>query len=390
MPKVYDGDVTVYQAAKERFRSYLLNGDRLVCSISGGKDSTIIMELMIEVAREEGALPIEVVTRDEEIMYPGTFEYLERVAQRVNEVTMNWVIAGQAIINAYNRFSPYWWVFDPDEQDKWVREPPAWAVKIDTQVIEGMVSQERFPVSGSQRLIACTGLRANESLMRMNRIASTGGALTKHPTDYGAYTLAAIYDWLDEDVWRAIREKGWDYNTAYNALYRMGVPKNRLRIAPPSMRQGMATLGTAQKLWPTWFDKVERRLPGMRAAAYYGRRALMPYLQRGETWQDVMDRIREDAVTSAPWMVARIDKAVKSALSRHKSHSTAPYPQTEKMKCTQCPPHTPGSWEKLATSLYNGDPWCNYNQDLEPLDPRELNPAKRGWYEGKKRGRMTF
>lgn len=52
--------------------------------------------------------------------------------------------------------------------------------------------------------------------------------------------------------------------------------------------------------------------------------------------------------------------------------------------------HTPGSWEKLAMSLYNGDPWSNYNQDLDPLDPRELNPAKRGWYDGKKRGRMTF
>ena len=44
------------------------------------------------VARELGMLPVECIMRDEEIMPPGTFEYLERVYWRKDEVNLNWVI----------------------------------------------------------------------------------------------------------------------------------------------------------------------------------------------------------------------------------------------------------------------------------------------------------
>lgn len=178
MPKLYN-EANVLEAAKERLRVHYLAGDRLVYSISGGKDSTVIMELGIQVARELGCLPVECIMRDEEIMVPGTFEYLERVHARP-EVNLHWIIAGQAIINAYNRFMPYWWVFDPDERDKWVRQPPAYAEWIPQQGLAGMTSQDRFPSEPGKLLIAVVGLRADESLTRLNRIASTRGPLTKN------------------------------------------------------------------------------------------------------------------------------------------------------------------------------------------------------------------
>lgn len=389
MPKVYTAGKNVYQAAKERLREHYEAGDRVVISTSGGKDSTVVMELAIEVARETNRLPVEVMHRDEEIMAPGTFEYLERVYHRP-EVELHWCIAGQAIINAYNRYQPYWWVFDPDEKDKWVRPIPPQAQWIENKLIEGMTSIDRFPVNPGNRLVAVTGLRAAESITRLARIASTRGALTKHPTAFGAYTLAPIYDWQDDDVWTYIKTKGIDYNEIYNALYRIGVPKRNQRIAPPTMRQGITQLPYLQKLYPQWFDKVNTRCPGTLAAAYYGKKSLYPLIYPGQTWQDVMYWIIEDADQHAPWLAKRCRQALHDQEERHKSHSNQPLPMTRSKHCRQCLPKAPGSWEALAKTLYNGDPWSHYNQDLPPLEPEEVKPGTGYWAPDGKKGKMTW
>lgn len=387
MPKLFS-DQNVLDAAKGRIREQYLAGNRLVCSISGGKDSTVIMELCIQVARELNMLPVHVIMRDEEIMIPGTFEYLERVSQRP-EVAMHWVIAGQAIINAYNRFNPYWWVFDPAESDKWVRQPPAWAERIPEQNIGGMTTLDGFPTTG--KLLAVIGLRASESLMRLTRIASTGGAMTKHPSPYGAYNFAPIYDWQDDDVWKAIKDFGWDYNSAYNGLFQVGCPKSRLRIAPPSMRQDIECLQYYLRLWPGWFDAVEARLPGIRTAARFGKRALEPMLGYGETWQDCYMRLLDEATIEAPWMASRMQRAMEFALRRHRSHSSVELPMTAGRCCKQCKPPSPGSWQGLAASMYNGDPWSHYNQILPPLEPYDLRSGAKGWFEkGKGKGALHW
>lgn len=386
MPKVYVMGSSVFDAAKQRIRDELLAGNRVVVSSSGGKDSTICTELTVIVARELGMLPIDVIMRDEEIMAPGTFEYMERVGQRTKEINLRWIIAGQPIINAYNRFNPYWWVFDPLEKDKWVRQPPAWAEWVEEQNIEAMTIRKRYPTPDDKRLISVIGLRAQESLVRMNRIASTGGALTKHPTHYGTYNLAPIYDWTTDDVWRAIREFKWDYNHAYDALYRIGVPKEKMRIAPPSMKQGMNLLKYLQRLWPFWYEKVETRLPGMRAAAYYGARALRPYLKKGETWDQCYDRLmQESANAGAQWLVDRMEITRTQTLKRHTHHSSV-YPMTRAKGCSLCVPVHPGSWEDLCRTMYNGDPWSHYNQGLPPLEPFALREGAKGWFEDGKAG----
>lgn len=390
MPKVYSSTVNVFEAARQRLRDHYLAGDRVVISISGGKDSTVVMELAVQVARELGKLPVECLTRDEEIMVPGTFEYLERVYERP-EVDLHWVIAGQAIINAFDRWQPYWWVFDPAAEDRWVRQPPPWAQWIETKCIEGMCNTTDFPPEEGKRLISVTGLRAAESLRRMNRIASTQGALTKHPTDYGAYVLAPIYDWKDDDVWKAIHDFGWDYNAAYDTLFRLGVAKNRLRIAPPTMQQGLETLRYLMKGWPLWFDQVNERCPGVRTAARFGRRVLKPLLQPNEDWQGCMQRLmRESEERGCAWMLARQQKAVEAQLSGHAHHSSAPLPMTSNKGCMQCLPGKPGSWERLAETLYNGDPWAIRNKCLEPLEPYVLREGMPGWYEDGKKGSLHW
>src|SRR5690348_104758 len=90
----------VLEATLERLCDLYEQGHRVVFSFSGGKDSGVCVELGIQAARRTGRLPIEVIMRDEEILFPGTFEYAERLANRP-EVQFHWVVAHQPIINVF-------------------------------------------------------------------------------------------------------------------------------------------------------------------------------------------------------------------------------------------------------------------------------------------------
>ena len=66
--------VDVFTAGLNRLIELYEQGDRIMVCMSGGKDSTICAELAIMAATITKRLPVEIIMRDEEIMFPGTFE----------------------------------------------------------------------------------------------------------------------------------------------------------------------------------------------------------------------------------------------------------------------------------------------------------------------------
>ena len=356
-------------------------GHRIVVSFSGGKDSTCILEVCRLAAEATDRLPVEVVVRDEEIMFPGLYEYVERTRQR-DDVDMTWIVANQPIVNAYNRESPYFWVFDPTlDPAEWFRPPPEGATYITEKNIDSMLTPERYPVDkeAGQELYAAMGLRVQESRGRLYGLYASRGYITG-PQKHGVRYARPIYDWKDGDVWKAILENDWDYaHEAYDTMHRMGVKRNALRLAPPTMNvHGADQLRVASQAWPRWFDRVCERLPGVRRVALFGARAIQPHHLPSETWQQTFER---ECVETAPeWIAERATHARDRLLSGHARHSTAPFPEIA--PCGHCSTSNSASWKKLTENIYLGDPFAvRFNGVLSYVEP-EFFRAGAGTWEG--------
>jgi predicted phosphoadenosine phosphosulfate sulfurtransferase len=364
----------VFDESLARLESLYREGHRLVISFSGGKDSGVLLEMAILAARHTGCLPVEVVMRDEEVMFPGTYEYAERVANR-KEVNFHWLVANQPIVNVYNRPQPYFWTFDPLlPPSDWVRQPPNYAQHIDSLNIEHMTIPERFPPPEGKSLMAVIGMRASESRGRMYGVFSAKSYVLK-PNEQGVRNVWAIYDWSDGDIWRAIQENKWDYNSAYDVLVRMGVERKNLRIAPPTLNiYGANLLQVAARAFPRWFDKVCERLPGVRQVALFGLRAVTPHRRLNESWEECFKR---ECITDAPaqWIRERAERFSNELLERHAHHSKEPLPQVN--NCFTC--GYMGSWKSLAMALYNGDPFSLKARSLPYVEPEFFRKGAGTW-----------
>lgn len=368
----------VFDEALARTVEQYKTGNRIVVSFSGGKDSTIVLELCIEAARITGRLPIDAVIRDEEIMLPGTYEYCERVHARTSEVNLRWIYMNQPIINMFNRENPYWWVFDPQlPPEQWVRKPPEFAEQWPDRVLNEMNSPARFPVPAGKQSVSVIGLRAQESRGRMMGLHSSGGYMSKPAGPNGVLKCRPIYDWLDGDVWRAIAVNKWDYNNAYDVMHRHGVRNKRLRIGPPTYNECSAELiPHAMEAWPTWFDRVAERCPGIRSVANYGLKAVLPQRLAGETWEQTFQR---ECVDTAPkWISERAIAIRKITLAAHARLSTTPLPERATNNML---PGEPGSWKALTEAYYRGDPFCAKSVHLPLMQPEYFRAGAGEWYE---------
>jgi predicted phosphoadenosine phosphosulfate sulfurtransferase len=204
---------------------------------------------------------------------------------------------------------------------------------------------------------------------------SSGGYLTKSDPD-GYTRCRPIYDWSTKDVWKAVLDNRWDYNRAYDAFSAMGIPAKLQRVAPPTMNvHGVDLLRASAQAWPAWFDRVARRCPGVRAVVRYGRRAVSPQNEAGETWQQCFERTcLGDGVPE--WIRERAARVRDTYLERHAAHSALPFPEVK--SCFWCHGGS-ASWKRMAQFLYMGDPFSTHYPFLPCVEPEFFRPGTGTW-----------
>lgn len=266
--KIYNKQ-NVYDAAIDRIRYIFDEFPNVVIGFSGGKDSTVTLNLALQVAEENNRLPLPVIWIDQEAEWQGTVDYVKSVMYD-KRIKPYWFQMPMVITNnasSYERYSNCW---DLKDQEKWIHEHDPISIK------ENIYGTDRFhelfeailkvEFSGIKTCYLA-GVRTEESPKRF--VALTQNLTYKWITwgkrlydKFEHYTFYPIYDWSYTDVWKYIQENNIQYNRVYDGMYQHGVKINEMRISNLHHETAIQVLMLVQEIEPETWNKVVRRIDG--------------------------------------------------------------------------------------------------------------------------------
>ena len=134
--KVYK-QKNVYDAAIERIDYLFDEFDNVVIGFSGGKDSTCVLNLALEVAEKKNRLPLKVMFLDQEAEWVTVIDYIREVMsdERIDPM---WLQIPIRLFNATSNKDHFLNCWNPDEEEQWLRP------KEDIALKENVYGKDRF------------------------------------------------------------------------------------------------------------------------------------------------------------------------------------------------------------------------------------------------------
>lgn len=300
--------VNVYEAVQERFDFIFREFDNIYVSFSGGKDSGVLLNLLMDFKRKYYPnRVIGVFHQDFEAQYTVTTEYVDRTFKKfLPEIDPYWVCLPMATRTALSSYEMYWYPWDDHKKDLWVRPMPnyPYVVNIDNPFDHyyyrmhqedlakqfGRFYKERH---GDKKTVCLLGMRAKESLQRYSGFLNKKYGyksecwISKQFKDM--WSASPMYDWSNSDVWVATYRFDYDYNDLYNLYYKAGLTIDQMRVASPFNDYSKDSLNLYRVLDPEIWTRLVGRVQGANFGAIYGRTKAMGYrnvtLPEGHTWK---------------------------------------------------------------------------------------------------------
>lgn len=284
---------TVLDAARRRiallFDLFTEDG-QIICSLSGGKDSTALLHLVFEEARRRGRR-VGVFFLDEEVVYESTVDQVEKMMALGGEAVVKlWLQVEFALTNATSTTEGQLLCWEAGKHKLWMRakrkdsiQHPPWdrakqTVRDRRKGFGFYDAIENFERSkpGCAFLV---GLRAaGESPNRWR-------AVTKNPIDIGGHrifwgtrreasvVLYPLYDWNYTDVWRYIAEHEVPYSRIYDQMLRRGVSPSRMRVSSLIHEGAYESIVELPEYEPRTYARLLKRVKGIALAQETGRAA---------------------------------------------------------------------------------------------------------------------
>jgi predicted phosphoadenosine phosphosulfate sulfurtransferase len=301
----YDKTKNVYEAAKERIAFIFEKFERIYVSFSGGKDSGVMLNLMLDYMRANGITKkIGVMILDNEANYEHSLNFMRSILDKnLDLLDVYWCCLPITLPCTVSSYAVDWQCWGERDKERWIRPMPPQPYVVNVKNCpfdyfkEDMSYDEFWDKFGDwygqgKRTACLIGIRTVESLNRYRAIMNTrkesleGRIWTKRNTDI-VYNCYPIYDWRTEDIWTANAKFEWEYNGLYDIFYKAGVPVHRMRVASPFMSESKSSLGLYRVIDPHTWAKLCARVQGANFIATYGKQ--LSYhsfkLPPGHTWK---------------------------------------------------------------------------------------------------------
>lgn len=320
MKRKYNRETDVYDAANQRIEHIFNNFEKIYLSFSGGKDSGVMLNLMLDYMKKHGIKrKIGIQVLDNEANYDLSLEFMHRIIENNREyLDVYWCCMPITLPCTVSAYDTDWQCWGEADKERWIRPMPDqdYIVNLENHPF-GDKFEENMHYDHFWDMFAewyadgkttanLIGIRTQESLNRFRALLNerkethSGMMWTKKNTE-NVYNCYPIYDWRTEDVWSGNAKYEWDYNKLYDVFYKAGVPVHSMRVASPFMSEAKSSLNLYRVIDPHIWSRLCARVNGANFTVTYGKQ--LNYnnikLPEGHTWKSfvkfLLDTLPEES-----------------------------------------------------------------------------------------------
>lgn len=281
MPKHGLG-IDVFTAAQERIQWTFDTFERIYLSFSAGKDSTVMLHMVMDEAKKRGR-KVGCFFLDWEAQMSSTIQFAKQMyAEYADIIEPYWIALPVKTWNSCSQIEPEWTAWDKEKKELWVRQPEPESITDASKFpfyYDSMPFEEIVPAFGEWYAqgasCACfVGIRADESLNRFRTVARSdkpmyeGKAWTTNAIA-DVWNVYPIYDWKTDDIWTYFAKSRKPYNSLYDRMYQAGLKISQMRICEPFGDEARKGLWLYQVVEPAMWAKVCLRVAGANTGALY-------------------------------------------------------------------------------------------------------------------------
>jgi predicted phosphoadenosine phosphosulfate sulfurtransferase len=367
---------------------------RIYVSFSGGKDSTVMLHLVMDEAIKRSR-KIGVLFVDLEGQYKLTIDHIQACYDLyADHIEPFWCALPIHLRNAVSQYEPQWICWEPEREEDWIRQPPEMAIT-DQSLFPfyryAMEFEEFVPEFGhwyaQGQLTACfVGIRSDESLNRWRTIAGHGTKFEgRSYTNYVGetlYNVYPIYDWKTEDLWTYHGVTGKSHNLLYERMHQAGLTLHQMRICQPYGDDQRKGLWLFHLIEPETWSRIVARVNGANSGALYAKESgnilgnLKISKPDGHTWESFAQMLVESLPPKTQeHFVNKIAMFLKWWMDRG-------YPNGIPDECdhkAEAEKQVP-SWRRVCKALLRNDYWCkglSFGQQKSTAYTRYLKIMKK-------------
>jgi len=366
--------IDVLTAAQQRIEWTFDNFDKIYCSFSAGKDSTVMTHLVCSEARKRGR-KVGLFFLDWEAQFTSTINCAREIYKEYEDcIIPYWYAVPIKTWNATSMYEPEWTAWDESRKNLWIRGKEEISITDTDQIpfwYEGIMFEEFVPTFGQwyaqgEKCASFVGIRTQESLNRFRTIARDKPMYQgKHYTTNvieNVWNVYPIYDWETEDIWTYHAKTGKNYNKLYDRMHQAGMSIHQMRICEPFGDESRKGLWLYQVVEPSIWARLVMRVNGANTGKMYsnergnvmGNHTIT--LPEGHTWESFAKSILS---TLPPKTAEHYKNKIAVYINwwmKHGYENSIPDESPIKLENAGKAP----SWRRICKTLLRNDYWCKY------------------------------